>query len=225
MIDKSIEYKNIIMVMDGKAALAISEPCLPAGFAFRFFAGEEDIAHWCRIEASVGEFDSEEQARAHFGKEFGAHLAELKERCVFVVNESGLPVATAMGWFGDGKGEPVERACARGSYETSFVQRTNRLHWISASPYYQGLGLGKAVSQKAVVICAALSPGEDVWLSTQTWSHRAVVMYNKLGFVMAKSPLEMVEKNSYVEDYDRAIQVLSGVLPREQVEKLVETAL
>jgi len=207
MIDKSIEYKDIVMVMNGETALSTAVPTLPSGFSFRFFTDEEDIAHWARIEASVDEFDNEEQARTHFIKEFGDNLTALTQRCVFVINPSGIPVATAMGWFGNTHSQP-----------------TNRLHWIAVCPQAQGIGLGKAVSQMAVQVCASLSPGEDVWLSTQTWSHRAVLMYNKLGFVMAKTKLGL-EKDVYVADFEDAIKVLGKVLPAEDVARLADTAV
>jgi len=181
------------MLLDGKTAQQTTEPTLPDGFSFRLFENEADIAHWCRIEASVNEFDSEDQARTHFEKEFGAQLAELQRRCIFIVNQDGLPVATAMGWFSGGAIK-------------------NRLHWIAVSPQYQGLGLGKAVSQMAVTVCAKFSPGQTIWLSTQTWSHRAVVMYGKLGFRMIKNDMGIEMKYSYIGDFDKAVEILRAVL-------------
>ncbi|MCL2285290.1 MAG: GNAT family N-acetyltransferase [Firmicutes bacterium] len=206
MIDKTVEYKDIIMVMDGPRALATPQPTLPLGFSFRFFNGSEDIAHWCRIEASVDEFDTIEDAHTHFQKEFGPHMSEVIKRCVFIVNDAGLPIATAMGWFSSG-------------------EITNRLHWIAVCPEYQGLGLGKAVSQKAVTVCVNLLPGKPIWLSTQTWSHRAVLMYHKLGFNMLKTKIKLSEGNSYARDYNAAISVLESVLPPADVQQLRETVI
>ena len=61
MLDKSIEFKNIIMKIEPNKIKNIANPILPDGFSFRFFeTGDE--AHWARIEASVLEFDSNDKA-------------------------------------------------------------------------------------------------------------------------------------------------------------------
>ena len=208
MIDKKIEHRKILMVMDGQKAAAVPEPALPEGYKFRFFSGEEDIAHWCRIETSVLEFDSEADARKSFESEFGDDVEQLKKRCIFIVNNENLPIATSMGWF-------------------SKVNFTNRLHWIAVCPKYQGLGLGRAVSQKAVAICAKLSPDNEriTWLSTQTGSHRAVMIYHKLGFNMTNKPIHAGERNAYIDDFDRAFDVLAKVLKPDELESLKRTAL
>jgi len=204
MIDKSVAYKDIIMVMPGNKATDTPEPTLPQGFSFRFFNDENDISHWCRIETSVQEFDSEAEALDHFKEEFYPHMEELKKRCIFVLNKEGLPIATAMGWFSHG-------------------EIANRLHWIAVCPGYQGLGLGKSVSQKAVTVCAKIAPGEDIWLSTQTWSHRAVLMYHKLGFDMLKSEMQLGEKNAYVKDFDDGMEILASILKPADVAALQES--
>ena len=208
MIDKSVEHRDIVMVMDGRTAAAMPEPVLPEGFRFRFFNGEEDAAHWCRIEASVREFDSEADAKKHFEEEFGGHTDQLRERCIFIVNSENHPVATAMGWFSEDR-------------------LTNRLHWIAVCPEYQGLGLGKAVSQKAVTVCAGLSPDHEriTWLSTQTGSHRAVAIYHKLGFNMTNKPIQSYEEKTYIKDFDRALEVLATVIKSDVMESIKNKAV
>ena len=206
MIDKSIEYRDIVMVMDGKTVMATAAPQLPEGFNFRLFEGENDISHWCRIEASVQEFDSENDAKKHFAHEFHPHLDEMKKRCIFITNKEGLPIATATCWFSDG-------------------EITSRLHWVAVCPGYQGLGLGKAVSQLAVNVSASIYPNQPMWLSTQTWSHRAVLMYHKLGFNIVKSDMKLGEKNAYVQDYPKAMEVLAGVLAPGDMETLSSIAI
>ena len=200
MLDKSIEFVRIVMEMSGEKVLSTPRATLPEGFSFRLHNGsEEDIIHWCRIETSVGEFDTQAGAREYFMQEFAPHMDEVQKRCVFVLNKDGLPIATASGWFSHDENGDI----------------LSRLHWVAACPEYQGLGLGKAVSTKAVNICAMLSPGKKMWLSTQTYSHRAVLMYHKLGFNMQASH----------EDYARAVEVLAGVLRAGDVCALKETAV
>jgi len=206
MIDESVEYKEIVMVLDANKVMSTSEASLPKSFNFRFFSGEEDIQHWCRIEASVGEFKSEADANKHFQNEFSSRIEDLKQRCIFILNEDGLPIATAMGWLSD-------------------ADIKSRLHWVAACPEYQGLGLGKAITQKAINVCASLLPNQPMWLSTQTTSHRAVLMYHKFGFNMLKSEMQLKEKSSYIEDYDKAIEILASIYSPEDIKSLKDTTM
>lgn len=199
MLDTSIEYVRIVMEASGEKVLSAPRAVLPPGFIFRLHNGsEEDIRHWCRIETAVLEFDHEAEAREYFMKEFYPHMDEVQKRCVFILNKDGLPVATASGWFSQDPDGGV----------------LNQLHWVAVCPQYQGLGLGKAVSTKAINICAQLAPGKKMWLNTQTHSHRAVVMYHKLGFNVRVS-----------EQLDKAMDVLAEVLKPEDVRALRETAV
>jgi len=206
MIDESVEYKEIVMVLDANKAMSTPQASLPKGFSFRLFNGEEDISHWCRIEASVEEFASEADALKHFKHEFSSRIEDLTKRCIFILNEDGLPIATSMGWL-------------------STAEIKSRLHWIAVCPQYQGLGLGKSVSQKAINICANLLPNQPIWLSTQTTSHRAVLMYHKFGFNMLKSKMQLKERSSYIEHYDKAIEILASVYRPEDIKSLKDTTI
>ena len=206
MIDKTVEYKSIVMLMDADKVMTTPAPLLPQGFSFRLFCGEEDIEHWCRIETSVQEFDNPAEAKEYFMSEFYPYMDEMKKRCAFVLNSDMVPIATATGW-----------------YSRSIIP--NRLHWVAVCPEYQGLGLGKAVSQKAINLCAMLAPNQPMWLSTQTQSARAVGMYHKLGFNMVKSGMDLEEEDAYVRDYDRAIEILGGLLDLRVVESLRELSV
>ena len=200
MLDKSIEYRRIVMEMSGEKVLSTPQATLPPGFSFRLHDGsEDDIMHWGRIETAVQEFDLQDEARAYFMEEFYPHIDEVQKRCVFIVNADGLPIATASGWFSHDENGDI----------------LNRLHWVAVCPEYQGLGLGRSISTKAINICAKLAPGKKMWLNTQTHSHRAVTMYHKLGFNMLASH----------EDYARAIEVLESVFKSEVVLALKESAI
>ena len=199
MINKTIEHRDIVMVMNAKTAMEIKPPTLPEGYSFRFFESESDIEHWCRIETSVDEFDSYKNAYKHFNHEFIEHIEELKKRCIFILDKNELPIGTSMGWFSD-------------------CDIKSRLHWIAVCPEHQGKGLGKAVSQKAVTICTKHNPNESIWLSTQTGSYPAVMIYNRLGFYMTNKSIGY--NGDYIKDFDRAIEVLGQVLTPEQVRNL-----
>jgi len=164
MLDKSIEFKRIVMKMDSDEIKKTALPVLPEGFSFKFFsAGDE--AHWAQIETSVLEFESESDAENYFRENFLPHESELEKRCVFVVNSKNIPIATATAWFADNE-----------------TGHRSRLHWVAVCPEYQGLGIGKAVTQKVLQIFREIEPDEPVWLHTQTWSPVAIKLYLRLGF-------------------------------------------
>jgi ribosomal protein S18 acetylase RimI-like enzyme len=164
MLDKSVPYVNILMKR--KAGVPAPEAKLPDGFRFVFFkAGDEK--YWAEIEASVLEFGSGQSALEYFKESFLPHLPELERRCVFVENEKGGKVATGMAWWG-----------------SLGAKRHPWLHWIAVKPEAQGYGLGKAVSAKATQLLIETEGEADFYLSTQTWSHRAVGIYEKLGWEM-----------------------------------------
>ncbi|MCL2637107.1 MAG: GNAT family N-acetyltransferase [Oscillospiraceae bacterium] len=164
MLDKSVPYVKILMKR--RSGISAPEAILPDGFKFVFFkAGDEK--YWAEIETSVAEFDNEQDALEQFREEFLPHLSELEKRCIFIENEKGEKVATGMAWWGNfyPQGE-------------SFPW----LHWIAVKPEAQGLGLGKAISAKATQLLIENSGEKEFYLSTQTWSHKAVGIYEKLGW-------------------------------------------
>jgi GNAT superfamily N-acetyltransferase len=149
--------------MKRKTGVHVPEIPLPDGFTFVFFKTGDEKS-WAEIETSVHEFNNEQEALEYFSKEFMPHISELEKRCLFVENSKGEKVATAAAWK-DSKGP--------------------RLHWVAVKPEAQGLGLGKAISAKATRLLLELDGDVEFYLTTQTWSRRAVRIYEKLGWVMA----------------------------------------
>ena len=182
-MDKRIPH--IQFMMKRSAALPpIFPPALPAGYAYRLYQ-PGDAANWSRIECLAGEFDHENDARKYFEKEFLPHEAELKRRMVFVTDDSGRAIATATAWLSR-EGEAL----------------IPRLHWVAAIPEKQGLGLGRAVTMKALSLFPDVGPPGDIVLSTQTWSHRAVGLYLCLGFRVQRDGA----------GFEHACEVLRGVM-------------
>jgi GNAT superfamily N-acetyltransferase len=138
------------------------DAALPPGYAIRpFRAGEE--ADWARIEHAAGEFATPELARNHFDKEFGGRVAEMEERCLFVVDERNVPVGTTTAWYGDWDGRTI-----------------GRIHWVAIVPEHQGKKLAKPLLAHALRTLARFH--ERAYLSTQTTSWKAVGMYLDFGF-------------------------------------------
>ncbi len=203
MLDKSIAYRNVIMVLPAARIAAAGPPRLPEGYRFRFYQ-PGDEAHWARIEASVLEFDTEAQALTYFAKTFSPYPEALAQRCCFVTDPDGVPVATATAW-----------------YEQSVPgDRLGLLHWVSVTPDRQGRGLGRAVVQRALQAMAVLEPGREVCLHTQTWSHKAIRLYWELGFRLVRGE-SLLRPN----EWEAALETLRPVADPAFLRALEETAV
>ena len=201
MLDKSIPYKDIYMLLDRNAV--ISAPVPPDGYSFRLYT-DGDEKHWSRIETSVGEFASTRRARAYFKREFAPYAAEMKRRCTFVCDTAGMPVGTATAWWNVVEGK-----------------RFGLVHWVSVTPRCQGLGLGKVVTQQTLQLLSLYESGNPVMLHTQTWSHIAVRMYYRLGFRMVKDVSPLCPENEFAD----AVSVLQKVMEPSELSPLIESAV
>jgi len=213
MLDKGVKYKNIIMKRDMDKKGSIPTPVLPDCFSFRFYQGG-DIRHWSRIETSVLEFDSEDKAHDFFQRVFMPYEANLRERCLFACSPDGTPIATTTAWYAD-----------------SELGHQAILHWVAVCPEYQGLGVGKAIVQKALNVFQNLEPDCPIWLHTQTWSHVAVRLYHSLGFNIVKSE-KLASSNTSdgllktdPNDFPEYIEILRAVMDDAIVEELLNTAV
>ena len=202
MIDKSIPHYRIIMKYYGDIS-SFTEPVLPQGFRFKGYESG-DREKWADIECSVGEFETTDKAAEYFDKEFMPHEELLKDRCLFIIDGQGNYAGTSSAWFFDKEGP-----------------RMGMVHWVAVKPEYQGLGLGKALVQKIMSLFPIYEPGCGIFLHTQTWSHKAVVLYSRLGF-------RMMKKESFggrTNDYYNAIEVLKGCVDNNSYERLVNEAI
>jgi len=188
MLDKSVPYFDVLM--HRKKGAPIPEVELPNKFKFSFFQLGDEKA-WAKIETSVYEFSDELDAFIYFQEHYLPLLSELERRCLFIENEKGEKVATSTAWW---------------NYTNN--RRDPWLHWVAVNPQYQNIGLGKAIVSKALRLMLDIEGDRDFYLHTQTWSHRAIKIYEKLGYVITS------EKNLYNysnENYDKAIEVLNKI--------------
>ena len=185
MLDKNVPYIEILM--HRRKGTPIKKMPLPAGYRFVFFQKGDEKA-WAAIETSVLEFESEMDALLYFQKGFLPYLPELERRCLFVEDERGEKIATAMAWW-----------------DYSVVKRHPWLHWVAVKPSCQGLGIGKAIVGEVLQLMEDIEGDRDFYLHTQTWSHRAIKIYRKAGFEITP------EKNvgPYANDkYEEAVALL-----------------
>lgn len=188
MLDKSVPFYDILMHKPKGAP--IFRHRLPNGYKFALFSlGDE--AEWARIEASVLEFDDELEALMYFQDQRLPYLNELERRCLFVAGPDGSKIATATAWW---------------NY-TGF-RRDPWLHWVAVKPKHQGMGIGKAIVGETLSLMREIEGDRDYYLHTQTWSHRAVGIYEKAGFMITPEKNLAGYENKH---YNQALEILRHI--------------
>ncbi|MGI5899101.1 MAG: GNAT family N-acetyltransferase [Christensenellales bacterium] len=187
MLDKSVPFIDVLM--QRKKGAPVPDYSLPQGYSFALFKMGDENA-WAKIETSVLEFDSEEAALNRFERQFLPHVPDLEKRCLFVQDDNGEKIATSTAWW------CCEKRC------------DPWLNWVAVKPEHQGRGIGKAIVSRATQIMLELDGDKDFYLHTQTWSHRAIKLYEKMGyFITARKNLCRYSN----EDYEKAIALLKKI--------------
>ena len=194
MLDKTVPYASIKMVR--RAGTPIPDFPLPEGYKYAFYTDGAEI-DWARIETSVGEFDSEFAALMHFKQEFIPYIDELYRRCLFIETGEGRKIATANAWW-------------------SFVEDERRawLHWVSVENGYQGLGLGKAIVSKITHLLKEIEGDANFYLSTQTWSYKAIDIYLKCGYQPTDE--KILYSKDRKNDYKKALKILKEISKKDR---------
>lgn len=188
MLDKSLPYYKVLMRRKG--GLPIPPIETPEGFSFTLYQPGDEKA-WAQIEASVLEFDDEIDALLFFQKSFLPYAGELERRCLFLQNAQGKKMGTVTAWW-----DYIGNA------------RAPWLHWVSLRPECQGKGLGTALLSRSLQLMADIEGDRDIYLSTQTWSHVAVKLYQKMGFEILLEPKLGKHDN---KDAEKAIAILESL--------------
>ena len=202
--DRMLVRKSIVMLCRAETAAAVTVPQLPEGFSFRTYR-PGDARAWGELMARVAEFDEASEGEAAFHRAFMDDEAALAERNVYVTAPSGEVAATSTAWW----------------FEEDGV-RYGRVHWVAADPKYQNMGLGRAVVSWTMNRLSRLEPGADQYLDTQTWSHKAIGLYMRLGFRPVRESHPVLQR---VNEYSEALAILRGVLPKESLRQFEEEAL
>ncbi len=189
MLDKSLEYVEIIMKRK-KGRPAEVYP-LPDGFYFANFKTGDEIA-WAEIEYSVNEFDALGDALLYFTQKYLPFHKALEQRCIFIEDTNGKKVATLTAWW-----------------EKPDIQRCPWISWVAVRPEYQGIGLGKALISRGMMLMRELEGDVDIYLKTQTWSYKAINIYRANGFRIQR---KIGKKNREKLNYRKARKVLKGKL-------------
>lgn len=137
---------------------------LPKGYYYSLFK-EGDEKEWAVIETSVGEFENESKALSYFQLSYLPYSEKVKKRTIFVVAEHGEKIATFTAWHIEVEGKIYPA-----------------IHWVACKPNYQGLGIGKSLISYGVSLMKSLDGDKDMYIPTQTWSHKAIRLYQWVGF-------------------------------------------
>ena len=166
MLDRTIPFYNTILRCD---RYLTTTPILHNGYEFRMYQ-DGDERKWAQLEYEIGDFDSVDEAEQYFISTYCSKKAlDITERCVFVVNEKNEIVGSCIAWK-----------------ELRNDTLVASLHWLVVSPQYQGKGIGKALCQKVMQIFV-VNDEFPVYIHTQPWSYKAIILYVRQGFKIQKT--------------------------------------
>ena len=191
MIDRSIPYYNLILKCTKICTTPVS---LPEGYSFKMYdVGDEK--NWAKLEYEIGDFSSVEEAEIYFKANYSNQIDELKKRCVFVVDAYGDVVGSCIAW-----------------HDLNGNNTVASLHWLVVSIEHQGKHIGLALCQKVMDIFNEC--GETpVYIHTQPWSYKAILIYIKLGFKIQETDTF----SHYENQYEQAIKTLENILTKKQI--------
>ena len=191
MIDRSIPYYNLILKCNKICTTPVS---LPKGYSFKMYdVGDEK--YWAKLEYEIGDFSSVEEAETYFKTNYCNQIDKLKKRCVFVVDNTDNIVGSCIAWK-DPEGNSTVAS----------------LHWLVVSPEHQGKHIGLALCQKVMNIFREC--GETpIYIHTQPWSYKAILLYIKLGFKIQQTDTF----SHYENQYEQAIKTLENTLTEKQI--------
>ena len=206
-IDRSLPHIGVIMEKTDTSAYPRFE--LPPGFAFSHYRPGFE-RRWAALQREVESADSLEEAETVFKREFldgkgmdwlhrstesldfvdienSPCFNELTKTMLFVLGGDGELAGTGSLWNGGIFGEVRQR-----------------LHWIAVSPKHQGKGLSKAIVSKLLDLYNDLGYGGYIYLTSQTWSYKALNVYMKFGFApyMGEKPMNWNAVNMESGNYE-----------------------
>ena len=197
MLDREIPFFNTILKSSSYQPTEIE---LPEGFSIVSYHPGYEMS-WAELECSVGDFASVDEARRYFVSTY------LKEQdavgnILFLQNGRGDIVGSCIAWQDERKEDVV-----------------SSLHWLVVKEEYQGQGLGRALCC-AVMNIFSKRNAFPVYIHTQPWSWKAILLYISLGFRLQKTDTF----SHYVNQYGEAMETLKELLSEEQYKSLVKSS-
>lgn len=174
MLDRSIPFCDIIMRCSRILPMEVK---LPSGYLIRAYQPGDENA-WAALHVSTGDFATADEAKAYFMDKCASDLS----RALFAVSPKGDVVGTVTAWTDERAGEAVRS-----------------LHWLAVAEEHQRQGVGRALTQTALKLMRRENNAAPVYLHTQPWSWKAVLLYVKLGFKLQRKDTFAAYKNEYAQ--------------------------
>ncbi len=194
MLDRTIPFYHIIMRCDRILPMEIK---LPEGYAIRSYQPGDEKA-WAELECAIGDFTTREAAVALFTERYLADAA-LTDRIFFAIAPDGEIVGSVIAWEHDPRGMGIRA-----------------LNWVVVRDDHQRKGLGKALCQTALRLFRREDNSLPVYLHTQPWSWKAILLYIKLGFKLQPKDTFYGHENQYAQ----AMETLQAIVTPEQYAKM-----
>lgn len=190
MLDRSIPFCNTILKCSNYKH---QEVRLPKGYSIAGYKKGYEKA-WAELEFSAGDFHSLEEAEEYFSTSYMQNKEMLLKNVRFLLDENKTVVGSCIAW--------------RDRRHDTFVPS---LHWLIVDQSCQGRGLGKALCVEVMNIFEeqGMFP---VYIHTQPWSWKAVLLYISLGFKLQQTDTF----SDYTNEYHKAMEALKSVVNEEQ---------
>ena len=197
MLDRTIPFCNTIMKCSDYEFRNVE---LPDGFSIvSYQSGYEK--EWAKLEYAIGDFDSVPKAEKYFVKTY-LQKPELFPNILFVINKESDIIGSCIAW-----------------QDMQGINSVSSLHWLVVDELYQGIGLGRALGT-AVMNIYAKQKGLPVYIHTQPWSWKAILLYISLGFKLQKTDAF----SHYENEYEKAMIELEKIVTAEQYELLQQSS-
>ena len=189
MLDRTIPLYNTILKCSDSENIEVE---LPEGFSIvSYCPGYEK--EWARLECAIGDFDLPMEAEQYFVESYLRDPA-LLPNILFALDSNNTVVGSCIAWQDKRRSDIV-----------------SSLHWLVVDERYQRIGLGRALSVSVMNIYAGRS-GFPVYIHTQPWSWKAILLYISLGFKLQKTDTF----SNYVNEYDKAMNELGKILTEDK---------
>ena len=157
---------------------------------------------WAKLEYAIHDFDSESEAENYFVSTYLIDMNK-RENCLFLLNPEQKIIGSCIAWQDYHGDSPV-----------------SSLHWLVVDEEYQGKGLGKTLCV-AVMNLFATQRGTPIYIHTQPWSWKAILLYISLGFKLQKTDTF----SHYENQYEDAMNAMQSVVPEKYFEKMLQCSI
>lgn len=196
MPDRTIPFYNTIMKCSDYRYRNVG---LPDGFSIVSYQDGYEKA-WAKLECSIGDFGSVREAGKYFTETYLQNPGRFPD-ILFALNRDHDIVGSCIAWQ-DRRGSAV----------------VSSLHWLVVHELYRGIGLGRALTA-AVMNIYAERGALPVYVHTQPWSWKAILLYLSLGFKLQKTDTF----SHYENEYGKAMNELRKIVSKDQYERLLRS--